>query len=507
MSATLFFVHLFRFCDTSPVGSFRFVSDNLGLIRKITQLLQYTEHFPNITLQPDWDLIREIQMSVQALGRPALFSHVKGHQDDHHEYHELSLEARLNVDADLLPGNFRKSDSSHRPLIPRVTSNPAQLRIDGKTIPGSYRPAIRRATSFTPLLSYISRKNDWSSDIIDMIDWDVHSAALRSCPTRATQLIKLCHEILPTATRVHRYDNQNSPDCRRCLALPESIDHLLQCPVPDRVTWATSTLRQLSTVSRSRPDHHDIILDIFLSGIEQWMSGSCLLKDSYPVQFHDLIQSQEAIGWNQILRGRVSILWAKHVDEALALKSKSHPSSSGHLWVKAMVLKFWERFFVLWEERNAVVHGADVSEQTKCRKVRLLRELRQLHSLRPEVLPGDLIFFIAPTPEEDTKIDSFVESHGPSFIQNWINTNRPLFLQSKRDAVQTAAKGSRLITQFFTYIRAPVQQATSALRRRGTGARAFLARRGPGERPFLAPKRKKPPDPPRGPLLPSYFTR
>jgi hypothetical protein len=148
-----------------------------------------------------------------------------------------------------------------------------------------------------------------------------------------------------------------------------------------------------------------------------------------------------------------------------------------------------------------------ISEQTKCRKVRLLRELRQLHSLRSDVLPGDLIFFIAPTPEDDHKIDSFVESHGPSFVQNWINTNRPLFLQSQRAASQTAAKGSRLITQFFNYIRAPIHQAASALRHRGTGARPYLARRGTGERPFFAPKRKKPPDPPRGPLLPSFFTR
>jgi hypothetical protein len=27
-------------------------------------------------------------------------AHVKGHQDDHHAYEDLSLEARLNVDAD-----------------------------------------------------------------------------------------------------------------------------------------------------------------------------------------------------------------------------------------------------------------------------------------------------------------------------------------------------------------------------------------------------------------------
>jgi hypothetical protein len=64
-------------------------------------------------------------MSICALGRPSTFYHVKGYQDDHHVYHELSLEARLNVDADLLACRFRKNDPSIRPLVPRVTSNPA----------------------------------------------------------------------------------------------------------------------------------------------------------------------------------------------------------------------------------------------------------------------------------------------------------------------------------------------------------------------------------------------
>jgi hypothetical protein len=69
-------------------------------------------------------------MAIRALGRPSTFAHVKGHQDDHHDYEDLSLEARLNVDADGFPfaGRFR------RPLVPRVGSNHGQLQIDGKTI-------------------------------------------------------------------------------------------------------------------------------------------------------------------------------------------------------------------------------------------------------------------------------------------------------------------------------------------------------------------------------------
>jgi hypothetical protein len=204
--------------------------------------------------------------------------------------------------------------------------------------------------------------------LLHLLDWTILLVAIRACPNQSMQLTKRCLELLPTATRVHGYDKQNSPYCPHCLAHPESIDHLLECPVLDCMTWTTSNtmFHQLITVSTSCSDHHhDIILDIFVSGIEQWMSDSCLSTESYPLVFHDLIQSRMSIGWNQIICDCVSILWAKHIDEALVFKSISHPSSSGHLCVKSMSLKFWERFFVSCEEHNATVHRANSSEQNK----------------------------------------------------------------------------------------------------------------------------------------------
>jgi hypothetical protein len=110
------------------------------------------------------------------------------------------------------------------------------------------------------------------------------------------------------------------------------------------------TLRHLVAVSLKQSEHHDIILDIYVSGLEHWMSGTTLLLSDYPTKFHDLIASQESIGWNQLLCGRLSILWAKHIDEFPATKPTHHPSLSGHLWVKLMTLTLWDQFFVLWEE-------------------------------------------------------------------------------------------------------------------------------------------------------------
>jgi hypothetical protein len=170
-----------------------------------------------------------------------------------------------------------------------------------------------------------------------------------------------------------------------------------------------------------------------------------------------------------------------------------------------MIIHLWDQFFVLWEARNAVVHGADSSEQTKCRKARLLRELHQLHELRDDVLPGDLIFFISSTPADDGLIDTFVQSHGPTFLQNWINVYRPLFLQSKREAVLSSTRGSRPLTHYFTVLPVPVSR--QPLRYLNPNASVSLRRRATRVRPRPINKRRQPPEPPGGPRIPAYFTR
>jgi hypothetical protein len=55
-------------------------------------------------------------MSIRALGRPLTFYHIKDHEDDHQAYDELSLEAHMNVDADLLAGLLRKNESIHETI-------------------------------------------------------------------------------------------------------------------------------------------------------------------------------------------------------------------------------------------------------------------------------------------------------------------------------------------------------------------------------------------------------
>jgi hypothetical protein len=143
LSTVRFVFHLFTFCGCVPKWRYEYMADNKGLLTAILQDSKYTEAFPNTTLEADWDIRNEIKATLKLIGLPNSFSHVKGHQDNGQCVESLDLPAQLNVEADREANAFRAAYPSHRPSVPRLGHNRAQLHIGGRTINGKYRQEIR----------------------------------------------------------------------------------------------------------------------------------------------------------------------------------------------------------------------------------------------------------------------------------------------------------------------------------------------------------------------------
>jgi hypothetical protein len=99
------------------------MTDNQGLLTRVTTSLPFDDPFPNTTLQADWDVTNKIVHSIRQLGIT---------QDDSIYYAALPLNAQLNVDANAEAGTYQHTYPVQRPLIPRLPSNRAQLNINGK---------------------------------------------------------------------------------------------------------------------------------------------------------------------------------------------------------------------------------------------------------------------------------------------------------------------------------------------------------------------------------------
>jgi hypothetical protein len=82
------------------------ISDNKGLVTRVSDRHKYTMVYANATLAADSDLSTE--QIHQTLFEDAkipchAYEWVKGHQDDHREYESLPVTAQYNIRADNLP--------------------------------------------------------------------------------------------------------------------------------------------------------------------------------------------------------------------------------------------------------------------------------------------------------------------------------------------------------------------------------------------------------------------
>jgi hypothetical protein len=175
LSITRFLVRLCEFCDIKPKWSIQMMTDNQGLITRITTSLPHDEPFPNLTLLSDWDVTNEISQSLCTFQREPILGHVKGHQDSHTHYDALPLDAQLNVDADTAAGAYQCMHPMQRPIIPCIQSNSVQLHISGKVICSRIKQRIREAATVPTYLAYVSKRFKWDPSVANTIDWQAYT--------------------------------------------------------------------------------------------------------------------------------------------------------------------------------------------------------------------------------------------------------------------------------------------------------------------------------------------
>jgi hypothetical protein len=295
LSAVRFLHHVFLFSQDIFIGPYRFVTDNQGLITRVQNQLTYTKSYPTSTLEPDWDVVIEIVRTLNDLPIEKSFHHVKGHQDDKIAYKNLTLDARLNVDADAEAGEYRYNNPEPRPKITRLPSNSAQLHVSGATISAHYRIEIEKAASTTNIREYIRSKNDWTTKQIAYINWDAHGKALSQLAQHHTQLVKMSHEILPTATITSRYKPTASPLCPICKAADEDRDHVMRCADSKKAKWRhqlIGTVQKGFTKMKTR----EMLTTILADGLMQWFNDKQIQPAAYPAPFHRLMKQQNEIG-------------------------------------------------------------------------------------------------------------------------------------------------------------------------------------------------------------------
>jgi hypothetical protein len=403
LSALRFVVRFLQYTNTPMQGSYSHLTDAKSVLDRLDTVSTHTQCFANSTLEPEWDVINEITVTLQSMEHPPTITYEAGHQDDHKPYHQLSLRAQLNCDADKLAERYlRMTDPHGTPDLDetRVTLLPnagAQVHLKSGTVTGKLKRPLTNASRGPPLLEHIRIKNNWDPTTIDLVDWDSHGIAVRNAPHPVT-VVKTLHGLLPVGARTSKYDPKYSSICPSCHTAKETTDQFYRCSCPSRKQWRSGFLKTILDTA-VKIDRRPKLMEIMYEGALGYLQGKEYLD---PLRFEDcyreLIRQQNRIGWLNFLKGRWSLLWNKQQRHYMLepkpnytskSKQKSKRKSGNSNWSVTMMRQIWDSLYSLWEQRNKDLHGHDPKTQQEARKRLYLREIQMYYDNQLEY-PQDM---------------------------------------------------------------------------------------------------------------------
>ena len=104
-------------------------------------------------------------------------------------------------------------------------SSPAVLEIDGMTITSNIRHQLIRAYLESKYLQYLQDQYEWNDETVHDIAWKCLNLGLKWID-REVILVKICNDLLPTATTLLKWNWQNHYNCCLCGKL-EKRDHMI----------------------------------------------------------------------------------------------------------------------------------------------------------------------------------------------------------------------------------------------------------------------------------------
>ena len=279
--------------------------------------------------------------------------HTKSHWDSDADYSKLLWRAKLICDCDHLLSSTRQCPECY-PIHTAPYDLPpchiASLQINGNFITSHTASAIREASFCLELILHITNKSAWqSTTIFDTIDWEVYSRTSLSLPQgKHLTMFKVgWFDLFATMSQCHIMEKHTDHWRPRCSKLHECINHVLQCPQAAstcKSAWAQflSTLEGTST--------YLLLVDSLGYGILHWSTGSLPqwqgpilgLSNSLRLIVLTVCQDQQSVGWDQAIRGHLSVHWEKA--NTLYCQEQLHQGNltTHSMWSSNLVQGMWQ---------------------------------------------------------------------------------------------------------------------------------------------------------------------
>jgi hypothetical protein len=409
-----------------------FWTDSLSLSQRLIKKLHEYSLRPTSCLAPEFNSINETAQLLSTTAKPRIH-HVKGHQQGP----DLTWEAQLNNRCDVLATEARTLPTPKS--LSTIPTAVVTLTINGNEVPGSIQSSLRHAALSQDLCQYFQKKYNWNDSVVDYIDWTPHSRAIKRLRGRSSSMIqKFIHEWLPVNAHPGTALPTTGQLCPCCRLKNETQNHLLQCqhPIMSKVwTESAQCLQDLMTKNNTDP----FLKKLIISAFTIWRTTPDPPRPEFlPIRYHELFRTQSEIGWDQIIKGRLSIHWVQHQD---AFADINQLKISGETWASTTIRQIWEQFSKVWKKRCQEHHGEGQTNSRQATLQRLEPKVQAIYSMKDRLDQIDRTALSRPIQE--------ILNLPSGILERWVRRQEQFVRDGVARARRREKNSLRSITEFF----------------------------------------------------------
>jgi hypothetical protein len=274
---------------------------------------------------------------------------------------------------------------------PTLPGQKATLFIDGIETSSNYHTALRSASLLPALQEYMIKTNKrWTNVTIRHIDWTLHNKALNRLATVTQKTIRqLLHNWLPV--NAHKGSaHAISALCPICNTENETQNHFTVCTdTRSKLGWkqASSSVRNKANKLTIDP----MLTRLMVYALENWrnQTNPPPFPNFLPLSYRQLFKQQSQIGWDQLIKGRLTSLWVHQQD-----LFSSHNQGLNKLSI--LVSTIFTEVYRIWKDRCNIQHGKTQTDIDNKIKNQIEPRVQALYATRTRLNNIDQLPFDTP---------------------------------------------------------------------------------------------------------------
>ena len=448
LSVTTFLCKFIEYLHKPPeyMPTVNILGRNSKHIKYLRNRSLYPTLFCNTTLANNWDILEQSHQAITQSQIKVQWDTVQATRIafQHLTPPPFSIDQSLTDVRETIRlfSLHQQTSQTKSPLLP---ASRCMLHSTTTTFHSSYNQIYREEATTPILQKYLQEKHGWNQQTSGQIKWEWFRQAVHHYKAGTpNHLTKLVYNQLATPDKKAKAGGQHwqDPICPHCHLQPQSFDHLLRCADTEAIEFrkrlisSTKSLcvKQLTPIS---------FQNFLLHTIDAWLQQQPpkTTPDS-TIQMHNLITSQNNIGWTNFTRGFVSQEWETllHSENANGHVMKGTPFS----FFSKLIVTMWQEQTAFWMAYQARRHSpVDTHSDLDSEKlIEIKQEISHLFTLREKVLPAHINSYF---PQD---LETFLKHSTTAQLQTYVANYGKAIKSSIRQHADQSIANTRTI---FTY--------------------------------------------------------